>query len=198
MRYTGLLALGLLLGCGARPTANSSESGEEDLVPAAAPHGGAHPAQSSSAGTGAGHGGSAPGSGGFAGASDEAGSAEASSSFEQACVTGAATACEECLCTECTSQLEKCDATSGCAEITACIRDARCTGVDCYCGHFDAWTCLGGQSDGPCKATILAAPGGRAPTLSAPSAGPASDAALAIGDCGQPGKACAAACSNPG
>jgi hypothetical protein len=118
--------------------------------------------------------------------------------FQQTCRAGAQTSCETCLCTECLDPLERCAATSGCAEITACIRDTRCAGITCYCGQFDAVTCLNGQADGPCKATILAAPGGRAPTLVDPSGGPASDAALAIGECGQPGKSCAAACSEPG
>jgi hypothetical protein len=138
--------------------------------------------------TGGALGAGAPGAGGGAcGAGSDA-------TFEQSCVACAASACEKCLCTECTDELQHCAKTSGCPEITACIRAAQCTGVDCYCGTFDAVSCAAGQSNGPCKAAILAAPGSRVPTVLNPSAGPASDAAAAISGCMQPGQGCAAAC----
>jgi len=87
-----------------------------------------------------------------------------------------------------------CASTEGCQEILACVRDKGCTGIDCYCGTFNALACSGGQSDGPCKSVFLAAPGAHEPSLMAPSAGPASDAALAVGTCAQ-GQACNQTCS---
>jgi hypothetical protein len=56
--------------------------------------------------------------------------------------------------------------------------------------------CLSGEADGPCKDVILSLPGGREPTLTAPSAGPASDAATALSQCSQPPTGlCASECS---
>lgn len=121
--------------------------------------------------------------------------AGASAEFEQECLARAADACEQCLCSSCTDQLQACAATAGCPELLSCIRDNRCQGIGCYCGPSDAVACANGEASGPCKAAILEAPGGRAPTLLSPSAGPASDAALAISLCGQSGQPCAQACS---
>lgn len=120
--------------------------------------------------------------------------ADPEASFEDNCVACAASDCEHCLCTDCSEPVQNCATTSGCPEIAACIRESQCAGVACYCGTFDALACAAGQSDGPCKAVILGAPGGREPTLISPSAGPASDAAVAIAACMEPGGSCAAAC----
>jgi len=116
--------------------------------------------------------------------------------FEQACLAQAASPCEQCLCSSCTEQLQACAVTDGCPALVVCIRDNHCEGIDCYCGSFDAVACVNGEADGPCKAAILDAPGGRVPTLLSPSAGPASDAAVAISRCEQSGQPCAEACSS--
>jgi hypothetical protein len=121
-------------------------------------------------------------------------SGAADDSFAARCLACSTNACDECLCTSCTSELEACKSTSGCPEIAACIKRSGCRGVDCYCGTFDAVSCAAGQANGPCKSAILDAPGGRVPTLLSPSAGPASDKAVAISVCTQPGHACAMAC----
>jgi hypothetical protein len=137
------------------------------------------------------------GSGGGAGSAGAAGACEAEDpalTFEENCLACAETDCERCLCTDCVEQLQACAETSGCPEILACIQASQCTGVDCYCGTFDAVACAGGQSNGPCKSAILAAPGSREPSLLDRSAGPASDAAVAISDCAQPGASCAESC----
>lgn len=131
----------------------------------------------------------APSSGG-------SGSAGQSGSFEQSCVASATDACNRCLCSGCTQPLEQCANTQGCPEILACTRQSGCTGAACYCGDFDAVTCLGGQSNGPCKAVILEAPDSRVPSLVNRSAGPASDAALAIATCAEEGQPCAEACAS--
>jgi hypothetical protein len=132
--------------------------------------------------------------GGSSAGSDSCGSDTPGASFEEDCLACAVGACERCLCTDCTEQLQNCGSTSGCPEIAECIRESQCTGADCYCGTFDAISCAAGQSNGPCKPTILNAPGSMVPTLLNPSAGPASDAAVAISECMRPGQSCAAAC----
>jgi hypothetical protein len=114
--------------------------------------------------------------------------------FEQTCLACATDDCERCLCSECTDALQTCADTAGCPEILLCIREQQCDGLACYCGTFDPVACSSGQSNGPCKATILQAPGSSEPTLVHQSAGPASDAALAIADCTQVGRPCAGAC----
>jgi hypothetical protein len=137
--------------------------------------------------------------GGSGGAAGQAGSSPsvagaAGLSFEERCLDAAVDDCEECLCTHCSTALERCSETSGCPEIAACIQASGCAGVDCYCGTFDVVACAGGQANGACRSAILEAPGGSVPTLQSPSAGPAADAAVAIGTCMQPGGACAASC----
>jgi hypothetical protein len=122
--------------------------------------------------------------------------AGASGEFEQDCLAQAADTCEQCLCSSCTDQLRACAATEGCPELAVCIRDNHCKGIACYCGTFDAIACANGEANGPCKAAILDAPGGRLPTLISPSAGPASDAAVGISLCEQSGQPCAQACSS--
>jgi hypothetical protein len=147
-------------------------------------------------GTGSGGASSAgAGSGGLAGAgAGSAGACESNTggTFETRCLACATDACEQCLCTDCTEELETCSMTGGCPEIAACVKESGCTGLDCYCGTFDALSCAAGQANGPCKSVILDAPGGHLPN---PSAGPASDAAIAISACAQTDGPCATPCA---
>jgi hypothetical protein len=170
-------------GSGLSPAAGTSTAGGGS---AAGPSGGG----------GAGTAGSAEKTSGAANAGDASAAAGASGEFEQQCLARAADACEQCLCSSCTDQLQACAATEGCPELVVCIRDNHCQGIACYCGTFDAIACTNGQANGPCKAAILEAPGGRVPTVLSPSAGPASDAAVAISLCEQSGAPCAQACSS--
>ncbi|HYJ07902.1 MAG TPA: hypothetical protein VEX18_02810 [Polyangiaceae bacterium] len=208
-----LLAAGLILACGSNepsePPANPG-GGSDATSGAGAGSGGAMagfgtggaPASgglgggglTSTAGTTGSSGRGGGGSGGTAGAAVACESEDPALTFEENCLACAETDCERCLCTECVEQLQACAETSGCPEILACIQASQCTGVDCYCGTFDAVACAGGQSNGPCKSAILAAPGSREPSLLDRSAGPASDAAVAISDCAQPGASCAESC----
>jgi hypothetical protein len=103
--------------------------------------------------------------------------------------------CAECACTKCAEQLRDCDATPGCPDIAACVRTSGCTGAQCYCGTMDFVTCASGTANGPCKDVMLAAPGGKAPTTADPSAGPASDALLAVNACMQDPNTCAPSCN---
>jgi hypothetical protein len=109
-----------------------------------------------------------------------------------ACNTGSS-ACAACLCSSCQGQLAACSATLGCAEILACARGTDCLGISCFCGSVDLVTCATGGATGPCLDATLAAPGSHLPSLISPSAGPASDAALAVGTCS--GERCAVACN---
>lgn len=102
--------------------------------------------------------------------------------------------CTACLCSECAGELGVCATTPGCLEILACVRDSGCSGQDCYCGTAILPACFGGAGNGPCKAVLLAAPGGREPTFDNPSGGPASDAALSIADCAEEGDQCTSEC----
>jgi hypothetical protein len=103
--------------------------------------------------------------------------------------------CGDCLCGECENEVAACTAAEGCFEIVACARINRCVGIDCFCGSINPVACAtGGTANGPCVDVLRAAPGSRAPTLSNPSVGPASDAALAIATC--TAQRCAAACPN--
>ena len=113
--------------------------------------------------------------------------------FETRCLACAGNTCGRCLCSGCQQELETCQSTPGCEDIAQCVIDSGCTDVDCYCGTHALVECLQGQSDGPCKAVILSAPGGREPSLQDASAGPAATAALAVGSCAT-GSACAASC----
>jgi len=102
-------------------------------------------------------------------------------------------ACGACLCTSCSAQIKACDATEGCKAIAECTRSSGCQGIACYCGTDAVDVCASGGGNGPCKETILAAPGGRAPTLAQPSAGPAADALAQVATCMQ--STCGAACN---
>ncbi|HEU4581834.1 MAG TPA: hypothetical protein VFS67_26450 [Polyangiaceae bacterium] len=106
-----------------------------------------------------------------------------------------ADACASCLCSACTDEVERCAQTPGCLEILACARSSGCGGMDCYCGSADALSCLNGKADGACRAAIETAPGGRAPTVREPSAGPAADGASALAQCLQREDACRSACA---
>jgi hypothetical protein len=105
--------------------------------------------------------------------------------------------CAACLCGACRNDFAACAETPGCVEIVACARLTGCVGFECYCGSVDVITCgMTGRGDGPCLEQTLAAPGARAPTLANPSAGPASDAALAFGNCSAQTTLCADACQD--
>jgi hypothetical protein len=105
--------------------------------------------------------------------------------------------CQQCLCTDCTEEVRKCMETPGCLEIAACVQDSGCTGINCYCGQYDALRCAEGRADGPCRDTMVNAPSGRVPTAANPSAGPASDAAVAISTClNRPGSRCLDICQS--
>lgn len=102
-------------------------------------------------------------------------------------------ACGDCLCESCDEPLAACTGTPGCLEILACARNSGCVGFACYCGSVDLITCaISDLADGPCIATMLAAPGSHPPTVSDPNAGPASQAALVVAECR--GQRCAAPC----
>jgi hypothetical protein len=104
-------------------------------------------------------------------------------------------ACGTCLCDTCESEVAVCTATPGCFEIVACARVSGCVGLACFCGTVDAFTCAAiGGANGPCVDATLAAPGSHLPTLASPSAGPASEAALALSTCS--GQRCIATCQN--
>jgi hypothetical protein len=104
-------------------------------------------------------------------------------------------ACGVCLCGACRAQFDACERTPGCLEIVACARVNQCSGVDCYCGTAGAIACGTTRGNGPCFAVTRAAPGFREPTLLNPSAGPASDSALAFGSCVAQSAVCDPACS---
>lgn len=107
---------------------------------------------------------------------------------------GTSDACGACVCSECGSELDTCADTPGCPEILACVRENGCSGTDCFCGDAALARCFNGGGDGPCKDVVLAAPGGREPTLDDPSGGPASDAALEVGECADDDDRCADVC----
>lgn len=103
-------------------------------------------------------------------------------------------ACGACVCRECGAELDTCANTPGCPEILACVRENGCSGTDCYCGDASLTRCFDGGGDGPCKEAVLAAPGGREPSLDDPSGGPASDAALEVGECADDDDGCSDVC----
>jgi len=107
---------------------------------------------------------------------------------------GTSDACGACVCSECGSELDTCANTPGCPEILACVRENGCSGTDCFCGDAALPRCFNRGGDGPCKDAVLAAPGGREPTLDDPSGGPASDAALEVGECADDDDRCADVC----
>ncbi len=107
---------------------------------------------------------------------------------------GSGDACGACVCGQCQSELDTCLRVPGCAEILACVRESGCSGRDCYCGEASLTECIRGEGDGPCKEVVLAAPGGRAPTLEDSSGGPASDASLGVSDCAENDEVCADVC----
>jgi len=122
----------------------------------------------------------------------------AGDAFEQSCLVCAGSdACASCLCSACTDEVQRCLQTAGCMEILACGRASGCSGMACYCGGADAVSCLNGNGEGACRSVIESAPGGRAPSLREPSAGPAADRAGAVAQCMQRDEACQSACGAP-
>jgi hypothetical protein len=104
--------------------------------------------------------------------------------WESNCLACAADdACGSCACRSCATEIRGCQDTPGCLEIAACVKSTSCVGVECYCGTDTAAACANDGGNGPCKETVLNAPGGKAPTLLQPSAGPASDAVTALAEC---------------
>jgi hypothetical protein len=122
----------------------------------------------------------------------------AGDAFEQSCLVCAGSdACASCLCSACTDEVQRCLQTAGCMEILACGRASGCSGMACYCGGADAVSCLNGNGEGACRSVIESAPGGRAPSLREPSAGPAAERAGAVAQCMQRDEACQSACGAP-
>ena len=107
---------------------------------------------------------------------------------------GTTDACGACVCSECQSELDACLRVPGCAEILACVRESGCSGRECYCGEASLAECVRDAADGPCKDAVLAAPGGKAPTLEDSSGGPASDASLRVSDCAESDEVCGDVC----
>jgi len=127
-----------------------------------------------------------------AGAAPASPAADAGSRPAPSC-NGGNDACGACLCGACRDELAGCGALPGCTEILACARTNACFGIDCYCGSVNVITCAtSGLGNGLCLDATLAAPGSHPPTLVNPSAGPASDAALAVANC--TASACGAPC----
>lgn len=108
---------------------------------------------------------------------------------------GSVDACGGCVCSECRSELDACLGVPGCAEILACVSESGCAGRECYCGDASLTECVRGEANGPCQEVVLAAPGGKAPSISDPSGGPASDAALNVSDCAGEDDTCRDVCS---
>jgi len=114
--------------------------------------------------------------------------------FKTRCLACATDMCGTCLCNDCTQKLETCQNTPGCQDVSDCVIASGCNSEACYCGSHTLTDCLSGQSDGPCKDVMLNAPGGHEPTLGNVSAGPATDAALAVGLCAISGGPCETEC----
>jgi hypothetical protein len=143
----------------------------------------------------------AAGEGGEAGEAGEANGGEpacnpddTSVPFKTRCLACATDTCGTCLCNDCTQKLETCQNTPGCQDVADCVIASGCNSEACYCGGYALSDCLSGQADGPCKAVMLNAPGGHEPSIGDISAGPATDAALAVGLCAISGGPCADEC----
>jgi cysteine-rich repeat protein len=83
----------------------------------------------------------------------------------QMCLAGRANdACSQCTCDNCRSAAAGCrpDGEDGalCTELAACMSDARCSGLDCYCGD-NLLGCVAGVADGKCSRLIEQALGSR-------------------------------------
>jgi hypothetical protein len=114
---------------------------------------------------------------------------------ESCAAFGAGDACAACVCERCQATLRACAETPGCPEILACVRESGCSGRDCFCGDANLAECLRGKGNGPCHGVTLAAPGGKELSAADPSAGPASDSALAVSRCAQDGDQCSELCT---
>lgn len=192
----------LLSACGGSSDAGFSEGhqgGASSLGSAGNPsHGGssAGGVATGGAAVGGAAAGGAPAVGGSA-MMESAGAAQGGS----AALAGSAGACSSsepcvaCLCSHCGPEVSACEATPGCPAIAECVSNSKCQGTDCYCGTVDLLSCAAGTANGPCLDVILSAPGARKPTLADQSAGPASDAAVAVGNCGaSESSGCSSAC----
>jgi hypothetical protein len=180
-------------GANAGGSGGTNEGGSDNAAGGGGGDNSGFPSAGSAGRTMTGNGGSAgramSGNGGSA-AQSGAPSAAGNSSV---CASG--DSCNTCLCRQCPAQVQACETTSGCRAIAECVRTTRCQGAACYCGSADVLTCAAGTANGPCREVILAAPGSRKPTLNNQSAGPAADAATAVGNCGAKiDTGCAASC----
>jgi hypothetical protein len=120
---------------------------------------------------------------------------DGSASVDACSALGDGDACGSCVCAECRSELDACLGVPGCAEILACVRESGCSGRECYCGDASLTECVRGDANGPCQEAVLAAPGGKAPSITDPSGGPASDAALNVSDCADQDDTCEDVCA---
>jgi hypothetical protein len=206
-RWSSVAWLCLLFGCGSADAGFSSEQ-QTGGGGTAAQAGSADSAGNSAAGragsdstpqagsgasaaAGAG-GGPSQWMGGTSGNAAQSGSADSAGSGD---VCSNSDACTACLCRQCPTQVKTCESTSGCQAIAECVATSKCTGLDCYCGTADTLSCAAGTANGPCRDVILSAPGGRKPTVTNQSAGPAADAATAVGNCGSKADTgCTASC----
>jgi hypothetical protein len=137
--------------------------------------------------------GNAPAPGGAGGAQCQSDPPEAE--WEGNCVACSGGGdCAQCACMKCAVVLRTCETTPGCSDIAACVRASACAGTACYCGTSSLLECANGGGNGPCKAAMLAAPGGKPPTAADPSAGPASDALVAVNQCMQDPNGCGSSC----
>jgi hypothetical protein len=183
-----------------RGGASAGASGQPGAASAGSATGGAGSAGSAPAGSGGGGVTGLPvaGSSGSSGNVGSGGCREGVAEAEWAanCVACAAgDACASCACQSCAAEIHTCEDTPGCLEIAACVKLASCVDVECYCGTDTAAACANGGGNGPCKAAVLNAPGGKAPTLLQPSGGPASDAVTALATCMQEMSKCGSLCN---
>ena len=125
---------------------------------------------------------------------DDPAAVDGAAAVDACSALGGSDACGACVCTTCKSDLDTCFGVEGCTEILACVRESGCSGRDCYCGDARLTECVRGEANGPCMDAVLAAPGGKAPSLNDASGGPASDAAQRVADCAQADDACKDVC----
>lgn len=105
-------------------------------------------------------------------------------------------ACSECLSRECPEAIQTCRTTPGCEAISACAQGTDCMDDACYCGTFNLVLCATtGQGNGPCRDVTLAAPDAHEPTPAVPNAGPAAEAARAVGNCRRASASCRVVCA---
>lgn len=188
------LALGTSCAQGSESAPPPAQSGSGG-VPPSSPTAGAAAVAPPAAGTGGTAGAAPMANGGSSSTSTPSGSLPPPTDAAiDGCPDPETDGCAACVCRSCGAQLDTCAGIEGCSEILDCVLTSGCLGLDCYCGTESAAACLQGRSDGPCKEAVLAAPGGREPTLRNQSAGPATDAALTISECAEANDECKDLC----